>query len=56
MENKNMKNYIKPTYVKEELMTTDIMLLSASNGTNLEKGSQDGMGVVSAAMSYILGY
>lgn len=56
MENKNIKNYIKPTYVKEELRTADVILSSVINGTKIERGSQDGSGLVSADMSYILGF
>lgn len=54
MENKNMKKYVKPTYEREDIATNDIILIS--NGTKVEKGDQDGLGIISAAMSYILGF
>ena len=48
--------YIKPTYQKEKLETSDIILVSVINGTTVAEGKDENSGVVSTDMSYILGF
>lgn len=48
--------YIKPTYTKEMISTSDIILASMENGTRLTETKEKDMAQIITDISYILGF
>ena len=47
--------YISPSYVRENIESTDIILASAVNGTTVVEGKDASSGSVFTDLAYILG-